>query len=129
MQPQVPNGPVVRRVRSVLRLDQRDFPSSGIEASRGIGSDKRVFAVGERSRVVSTRCCAENSLTKCLDRYVWPKPWGPTYRYSYGICIATSCTAMIMCWLFRGHLKRLNAELDREEEAMGVKTRGFRYLL
>ena len=34
--------------------------------------------------------------------------WGPTYRRSYAICIATSGCAIVMGWVFRRHLQTLN---------------------
>jgi len=34
-----------------------------------------------------------------------------------------------MSWVFKEHLKKLNKELEREEEEKGIKERGFRYLL
>lgn len=61
--------------------------------------------------------------------YVWPLNWGPTYRYSYAICLAASCTAIIMSWIFRQHLKTLNRKLEEEEQQKGIKEKGFRYLL
>ncbi|KAG0696836.1 MFS general substrate transporter [Suillus ampliporus] len=61
--------------------------------------------------------------------YVWPLNWGPTYRYSFGICLAASSTTIIMNWIFRQHLKTLNKELEREEREKGIKEKGFRYLL
>ncbi|KAG1723763.1 MFS general substrate transporter [Suillus lakei] len=61
--------------------------------------------------------------------YAWPSNWGPTYRYSYGICLAASCATMIMSWVFRQHLKKLNKKLEEEEQEKGVKEKGFRYIL
>jgi len=70
---------------------------------------------------------AFSQLGNVAGSYIWPKAWGPTYRYSYGICIACSGLAIVMCWLFRIHLQSLNRKLDREEEEKGVKRKGFRY--
>ncbi|KAF6749945.1 MFS general substrate transporter [Ephemerocybe angulata] len=61
--------------------------------------------------------------------YVWPKAWGPTYRNSYGICIATSGLAIFLCFLFKLHLDSLNRKAQAEEEANGVEKPGFRYLV
>lgn len=33
-----------------------------------------------------------------------------------------------MCYVMKLHLEAVNRKLDREEEAEGVKERGFRYL-
>ncbi|KAG1836975.1 MFS general substrate transporter [Suillus subalutaceus] len=60
--------------------------------------------------------------------YVWQSNWGPTYRYSYGICLAASSISITMCWVFRQHLKTLNRKLEEEEQEKGIKERGFRYL-
>jgi MFS family permease len=72
---------------------------------------------------------AFSQLGNVAGSYVWPSAWGPTYRRSYGICIATSGTAIIMCWVFRQHLASLNRKLEREDEEKGIKTKGFRYIL
>ena len=60
--------------------------------------------------------------------YIWPKTWGPTYRYSYGICIAANGLAIIMTLAFRAHLKTLNEEAEREEQERDLP-KGYRYLL
>ncbi|KAF8897491.1 MFS general substrate transporter [Infundibulicybe gibba] len=72
---------------------------------------------------------AFSQLGNVAGSYVWPSSWGPTYRNSYGICIATSGCAIVMCWIFRMHLASLNRKLDKEEEEKGVKEKGFRYML
>ncbi|RDB22569.1 hypothetical protein Hypma_010246 [Hypsizygus marmoreus] len=72
---------------------------------------------------------AFSQLGNIAGSYVWPKNWGPTYRYSYGICIATSGLAIIMCWIFKQYLISLNKKLDEEEEEKGMKVKGFRYML
>ena len=60
--------------------------------------------------------------------YIWPKTWGPTYRYSYGICIATNGLAIVMILVFRAHLKALNKKAEKEERERGLPE-GYRYLL
>ncbi|KAF8639444.1 hypothetical protein AX16_010299 [Volvariella volvacea WC 439] len=70
---------------------------------------------------------ATSQLGNVAGSYVWPSAWGPTYRNSYGICIATSGCAIVMSWIFRQHLISLNKRLDKEEK--GVKGKGFRYML
>ncbi|KAF8812395.1 sugar transporter [Phlegmacium glaucopus] len=72
---------------------------------------------------------AFSQLGNIAGSYVWPSQWGPTYRNSYGICIATGGVAIAMCWVFRMHLKRLNKKISQEEEEKGIKTAGFRYML
>ncbi|KAF9058157.1 sugar transporter [Panaeolus papilionaceus] len=71
---------------------------------------------------------AFSQLGNVSGSYVWPSAWGPTYRKSYGICIATSGTAIMMAWIFRRHLKSLNDDMEREEKETGRPARK-RYLL
>ncbi len=63
------------------------------------------------------------------NRYVWPSAWGPTYRNSYAICIATAGCSIAMCYIFRLHLAQLNRQLEEEEREKGIPEKGFRYLL
>lgn len=72
---------------------------------------------------------AFSQLGNVAGSYVWPTMWGPTYRNSYAICIATSGTAIVMLWIYRMHLISLNKKLDREEEEKGVTKKGFRYII
>ena len=60
--------------------------------------------------------------------YMWPKTWGPSYRYSYGICIATNGLSIVMALVFRAHLKALNEKAEMEERERGLP-KGYRYLL
>ncbi|KAJ8593298.1 MFS general substrate transporter [Rhizopogon salebrosus TDB-379] len=70
-----------------------------------------------------------SQLGNVAGSYIWPSKWGPTYRYSYGICIAATGVSIIMSWMFKEHLKTLNKELERKEQEQGIKEKGFRYLL
>ncbi|KAG5646602.1 hypothetical protein DXG03_002906 [Asterophora parasitica] len=72
---------------------------------------------------------AFSQLGNISGSYVWPKPWGPTYRNSYAICISSFGAGIVLCYTFRLYLARLNAKLDKEEEERGIKVKGFRYLL
>lgn len=72
---------------------------------------------------------AFSQLGNIAGSYVWPTKWGPSYRYSYGICISTSGLAIVLCYIFKLHLVSLNRKLDEEEKAKGVEKRGFRYIL
>ncbi|GLB33759.1 putative major facilitator superfamily protein [Lyophyllum shimeji] len=72
---------------------------------------------------------AFSQLGNIAGSYVWPKSWGKSYRNSYGICIACSGFAILLCWAFRQHLISLNKKLDQEEEEKGVPVKGFRYML
>ena len=60
--------------------------------------------------------------------YIWPKAWGPTYRYSCGICIAAYGLAIVMILAFRVRLKVLNEKTEKEEQERGLP-KGYRYLL
>ncbi|OBZ77136.1 hypothetical protein A0H81_03715 [Grifola frondosa] len=72
---------------------------------------------------------AFSQLGNVAGSYVWPSAWGPTYRKSYAICIATAGCAIVMCYIFKLHLTWLNKKLDENEEEKGIKEKGFRYLL
>ncbi|KXN83674.1 hypothetical protein AN958_00815 [Leucoagaricus sp. SymC.cos] len=72
---------------------------------------------------------AFSQLGNVAGSYVWPSPWGPTYRNSYAICIATSGLTIVMLWIYRMHLISLNKKFDREEEAQGITEKGFRYII
>jgi len=50
---------------------------------------------------------AFSQLGNIAGSYVWPKNWGPSYRNSYGICVATSGLSIVMLWLYRRHLRSL----------------------
>ncbi|KZW03755.1 MFS general substrate transporter [Exidia glandulosa HHB12029] len=60
---------------------------------------------------------AFSQLGNVAGSYVWPKAWDPTYRNSYGICVACSGTAIVMCLVFRQHLVSLNKKLDEDDES------------
>ena len=89
---------------------------------------------------------AQCAMLMYYSRYVWPTPWGPTYRldvflmlrllmltchfcprYSYAICIATNGLAIIMCYIFRQHLASLNKKAIKDAE--GSKEKPYLYLL
>ncbi|KAG1767132.1 major facilitator superfamily domain-containing protein, partial [Suillus occidentalis] len=73
---------------------------------------------------------ALGSIGNITGSYVWQSQWGPTYRYSYAVCIATISVSTGMLGVMHLHLKRLNNRIAREErdnEALG-NTVGFRYL-
>ncbi|TDL29556.1 MFS general substrate transporter [Rickenella mellea] len=76
------------------------------------------------------------ALANCISQlgniagsYVWQTKWGLSYKNSYAICISCQGLAILMCWIFRIHLKRLNDKLDRDDERKDTKHKGFRYLL
>lgn len=119
---QIPDGAVIRRVCGAVRVDEQHVCTPAIEACSGTGADQRVLAAGECGRLVSARCESHGDSAEHSGRYVWPSAWGPTYRNSYGICIATCGTAIGMCWIFRQHLARLNERLEQGGQR-------FRYML
>ncbi|EKM59840.1 uncharacterized protein PHACADRAFT_115106 [Phanerochaete carnosa HHB-10118-sp] len=70
---------------------------------------------------------AFSQLGNVAGSYVWPSAWGPSYRSSYAICIATNGLAIVMCFVFKRHLETLNRRAEeREREQGGPK--GFRYI-
>ncbi|EGN94399.1 hypothetical protein SERLA73DRAFT_62136 [Serpula lacrymans var. lacrymans S7.3] len=70
-----------------------------------------------------------SQLGNVCGSYVWPSTWGPSYRYSYAICVASTALFIIMCWVMSMHLTTLNKKMAKEEEERGVLTPGFRYLV
>lgn len=60
--------------------------------------------------------------------YIWPKEYGPTYRYSYAICLAASGLGLVMTFMFRRNLMGLNRQFQKDEEDKGAE-RGFRYII
>ena len=60
--------------------------------------------------------------------YIWPQSWGPSYRYSYAICIATNGLGVVMILAFRAHLRILNEKAEKEEQEKGLP-KGYRYIL
>jgi len=59
---------------------------------------------------------AFSQLGNIAGSYVWPKPFGPTYRNSYGITISCFGVAIIGCFILRQHLVHLNKRLDEGQE-------------
>ncbi|OCH90936.1 MFS general substrate transporter [Obba rivulosa] len=79
-------------------------------------------------RAVAIACInAFSQLGNVAGSYVWPSAWGPSYRHSYAICISTNGLCIVMCYIFKKHLERLNKRLEEEEKEEG-KPQGFRYL-
>jgi len=79
-------------------------------------------------RAVAIACInAFSQLGNVAGSYVWPTTWGPSYRFSYAICISTNGLCIIMCYIFKRHLEHLNKKLEEKEREEG-KPEGFRYL-
>lgn len=70
---------------------------------------------------------AFSQLGNVAGSYVWPSAWGPSYRYSYAICIATNGLAIIMCYVFKKHLESLNKKAEEREREQGAP-QGFRFI-
>ncbi|KAL1738089.1 major facilitator superfamily domain-containing protein, partial [Schizophyllum fasciatum] len=71
---------------------------------------------------------AFSQLGNVAGSYVWPDPWGPSFRNSYGICIACAGLTILMALVYRFHLASLNKRIEAEEEESGQKTK-FRFTL
>ncbi|PCH41493.1 MFS general substrate transporter [Wolfiporia cocos MD-104 SS10] len=79
-------------------------------------------------RAVALACInAFSQLGNVGGSYVWPTAWGPSYRYSYAICISTNGFCIVLCYLFKRHLEHLNNGFARKEVEEG-RPSGFRYL-
>ncbi|KAG0708679.1 major facilitator superfamily domain-containing protein [Suillus ampliporus] len=57
-----------------------------------------------------------------LGSFVWPPAWGPTYRYSYAVCLVTLVVSTAMFGVMHLHLRRLNQRMEKDErDAKGIK--------
>ena len=113
-------------------MGQQLYRSAALETCRCACVYQRLLAARQHRRIVSTQIvlCALPLLTSSslpVSRYVWPKNWGPTYRHSYAICIATNGLTIVMCFIFKKHLESLNRKLEQKEQEEG-RPHGFRYL-
>ncbi|KAJ8583463.1 MFS general substrate transporter [Rhizopogon salebrosus TDB-379] len=70
---------------------------------------------------------AFSSLGSIAGSYVWQKSWGPSYRGSCAICIGAGALCIIMLWIFRRHLMKLNQEIKSKGEA--GQSNEFTYLI
>jgi len=50
-----------------------------------------------------------------IGSYVWQSSWGPTYRYSYVVCLAMLGLSTGMFGVMHLHLKHLNEQMERKE--------------
>jgi predicted MFS family arabinose efflux permease len=68
-----------------------------------------------------------------IGSYAWPLNWGPTYRYSYIICIAALVVSTSMFGGMYLYLKHLNEQIEKNEpDAKGVneiREISFKYLV
>jgi len=72
---------------------------------------------------------AFSQLGNIAGSYAFPPGFGPTYRKSYGICIAMFGVGIMMSFVQRQYLQRQNVKFKKEEEDRGQKEPGFRYLI
>ncbi|KAG1729529.1 major facilitator superfamily domain-containing protein [Suillus paluster] len=69
-----------------------------------------------------------------IGSFVWPSNWGPTYRYSYGVCFAALGVSTSMFGVLHLYLKYVNKQIEKNErDAKDVNELrvpiGFRYLV
>ncbi|KAG1746412.1 major facilitator superfamily domain-containing protein [Suillus lakei] len=76
---------------------------------------------------------AMSAIGNIIGSFVWPLSWGPTYRYSYAICLTVLGVSTAMLGVMYLHLRRLNERIEKnEKDATDIRVlrdRGFRYLL
>ncbi|KAG1781983.1 major facilitator superfamily domain-containing protein [Suillus placidus] len=75
-----------------------------------------------------------SAIGSIVGSFVWPLAWGPTYRYSYAICLAALGVSTAMFAVMHLHLKRVNEQIERNERnAKDINDLqdpvGFRYLV
>ncbi|KAG2159178.1 major facilitator superfamily domain-containing protein [Suillus bovinus] len=51
-----------------------------------------------------------------VGSFLWPITWGPTYRYSYAICVTALGVSTVMLGIMYLHLKRVNQQIERNEQ-------------
>ncbi|OAX40255.1 MFS general substrate transporter [Rhizopogon vinicolor AM-OR11-026] len=87
----------------------------------------------KRAVAVALINCLAN-IGNIIGSYVWQSSWGPTYRNSYGVCLAMLCLSTGMFGGMHLYLKHLNEQMERKErgakddESLRDPIR-FRYLL
>ena len=63
----------------------------------------------------------------CNCSYLWPAEWGPSYSKSFICCILAFSISLVMLFVYRRHLVRLNQEAEMREHSLGLP-KGFRYI-
>jgi len=63
---------------------------------------------------------AFSQLGNVAGSYVFPSNWGPTYRFSFAICLAMFGMSIIMVFVMRSHLMLENKKMDRGERVAGA---------
>jgi hypothetical protein len=127
---QVPNSSDLCWLRVLLSMGQWVHLSSPSKTRCCISVHQYGVIVWERLRIVSTKCryVYEKMLTVTTIRYAWPPGWSPSYTKSCMICFVTNSLGLMMCWVFKKHLHRLNQKAEREERQSG-RSQGYRYML
>ncbi|KAG2130894.1 sugar transporter [Suillus clintonianus] len=76
------------------------------------------------------------SIGNITGSYVWQSHWGPTYRYSYAVCLSTIGVSTGMLGVMHLYLKHLNKQMVRKDSERDGKDNeglggpvGFRYLV
>ncbi|KAG1794437.1 major facilitator superfamily domain-containing protein [Suillus plorans] len=96
---------------------------------------KNTFAREPAKRAVAIAVISGlSSVGSIAGPFLWPLNWGPTYRHSYAICIATLGVATAMIGVMHLHLKWVNAQIERNEQDVKDINElpdpvGFRYLV
>jgi len=94
-----------------------------------------VFAREPAKRAVAIALINGLSQTgNIIGAFVWPINWGPTYRYSYAICLAALGVSTTMFGVMYLYLRRVNEQIERDERnAKDINKLlhpvGFRYLV
>ncbi|KAG2369184.1 major facilitator superfamily domain-containing protein [Suillus spraguei] len=77
---------------------------------------------------------AISGIGNIIGVFAWPLSWGPTYRFSYAICLAALGVSTAMFGIMHLHLKRINEQIERNEQnTKNINDLqdpvGFRYLV
>ncbi|KAG1868263.1 major facilitator superfamily domain-containing protein [Suillus subalutaceus] len=76
---------------------------------------------------------AMGQIGNVIGSYAWPTNWGPTYRYSYAICIAALGVSTGMLGGMYLYLKHLNEQIERKErdvkDITEIREISFKYLV
>ncbi|KZO91348.1 sugar transporter [Calocera viscosa TUFC12733] len=63
---------------------------------------------------------AFSQLGNVAGSYVFPSNWGPTYRFSFAICLAMFGLSIVMVFILRTYLLSENKKMDRGEQVAGM---------
>ncbi|KIJ62691.1 hypothetical protein HYDPIDRAFT_41826 [Hydnomerulius pinastri MD-312] len=71
---------------------------------------------------------ASSQLGNVAGSYVWPTTWGPTYRYSYAVCIGGAALSTGMFGVMFLHLRAVNRGIEKAERE-GKGSVGLKYII